>query len=145
MQNRKRDTNVQNTLLDFVGEGEGGMFRENSIETCILSTSPAQVGCMRQVPWPGSLGRPRGIRQRERGEGGSGWGTHVNPWLIHVNVWQKPLQLKKKQLSALSTFLFAHLKNKIKSLCVVNLRENVFLRSTCVTFLFFVNLCLLFL
>ena len=19
-------------------------------------------------------------------EGGSGWGTHVNPWLIHVNV-----------------------------------------------------------
>ena len=23
---------------------------------------------------------------------GSGWGTHVNPWLIHVNVWQKPLQ-----------------------------------------------------
>ena len=22
-------------------------------------------------------------------EGGSGWGTHVNPWLIHVNVWQK--------------------------------------------------------
>ena len=25
-----------------------------------------------------------------RWEGGSGWGTHVNPWLIHVNVWQKP-------------------------------------------------------
>ena len=27
--------------------------------------------------------------------GGSGWGTHVNPWLIHVNVWQKPLQYCK--------------------------------------------------
>ena len=27
-----------------------------------------------------------------RWEGGSGWGTHVHPWLIHVNVWQKPLQ-----------------------------------------------------
>ena len=25
------------TLLDSVGEGEGGMFRENSIETCIVS------------------------------------------------------------------------------------------------------------
>ena len=31
MQNRKRDTDVRNRLLDFVGEGEGGMFRENSI------------------------------------------------------------------------------------------------------------------
>ena len=25
------------SLLDSVGEGEGGMFQENSIETCILS------------------------------------------------------------------------------------------------------------
>ena len=37
MQNRKRDTDVQNRLLGSVGEGKGGMFRENSIETCILS------------------------------------------------------------------------------------------------------------
>ena len=37
MQNRKRDTDVQNRLLDSVGEGEGGMFQENSIETGILS------------------------------------------------------------------------------------------------------------
>ena len=32
MQNRKRDTDVQSRILDSVGEGEGGMFRENSIE-----------------------------------------------------------------------------------------------------------------
>ena len=37
MQNRKRDTDVHNRLWDSVGEGEGGMFRENSIETSILS------------------------------------------------------------------------------------------------------------
>ena len=37
MQNRKRDTDVQNRILDSVGEGEGGMFQENSMETCILS------------------------------------------------------------------------------------------------------------
>ena len=37
MQNRKRDTDVQNRLLDSVGEGESGIFRENSIKTCILS------------------------------------------------------------------------------------------------------------
>ena len=36
MQNRKRETDVQNRLLDSVGEGEGGMFWENSIETSIL-------------------------------------------------------------------------------------------------------------
>ena len=39
-----------------------------------------------------------------RWEGGSGWGTHVHPWLSHVNIWQKTqyckvisLQLKKKR------------------------------------------------
>ena len=38
MQNRKRDTDVQNRLLDSVGEGESGIFfRENSTETSILS------------------------------------------------------------------------------------------------------------
>ena len=37
MQNRKRDTDVQNRLLDSVGEGEGGTFCKNSIETYILS------------------------------------------------------------------------------------------------------------
>ena len=37
MENRKRDTEVQNRLLDSVGEGKGGMFQENSIETCLLS------------------------------------------------------------------------------------------------------------
>ena len=37
----------------------------------------------------------RGIGWRGRWEGGSGWGTHVNPWLIHVNAWQKPLQYCK--------------------------------------------------
>ena len=46
MQNRKRDTDVQNRLWDSVGKGEGGMFRENSIETSILSR-------MKQITSPG--------------------------------------------------------------------------------------------
>ena len=53
--------------------------------------SPAQVGCMRQVPRPGALGRPRGIGWRGRWEWGLGGGIHVYPRLIHVNVWQKPV------------------------------------------------------
>ena len=32
-----RDTDVKNRLMDSVGEGEGGMIRENNTETCILS------------------------------------------------------------------------------------------------------------
>ena len=48
--------------------------------------SPAQVGCMKQAHRPGALGRPRGSGWRGRWEGGSGWGTHVNPWLFHFNV-----------------------------------------------------------
>ena len=57
--------------------------------------SPAQAGCMRRVLRAGALGRPRGMGWGGRWEEGSGWGTHVNPWLIHVNVWQKPLQYCK--------------------------------------------------
>ena len=50
---------------------------------------------MRQVLRAGALGRPRGMGWRGRREGGSGWGTHVNPWLIYVSVWQNPLQYCK--------------------------------------------------
>ena len=37
MQDSKRGTDLKNNLLDSVGEGEGGMIWENSIETWILS------------------------------------------------------------------------------------------------------------
>ena len=59
--------------------------------------SPAQDGCMRQVLRPGALGKPRGSGWRGRWEGGSEWGTHINPWLFHFNVWQNPPQIKKKE------------------------------------------------
>ena len=34
---QQKDTDVKNRLLDSVGECKGGMIRENSIETRILS------------------------------------------------------------------------------------------------------------
>ena len=37
MRDSKRDTDIQNNLLDSVGEGEGVMIWENGIETCIIS------------------------------------------------------------------------------------------------------------
>ena len=83
-------------FLDSVGEGEGELFQENSIKTCILSR-------VKQITIPGWMHETSaqawctGKTQRRGGrwEGGSEWGTHVNPWPIHVNVWQKPLQYCK--------------------------------------------------
>ena len=48
MWDRKRDTDVKNSLLDSVEEGEGGMIWENSIETCILSY-------VKEITSPGSM------------------------------------------------------------------------------------------
>ena len=37
LRDSKRDTDVQNSLMDSVGEGEGGKIWENGIETCKIS------------------------------------------------------------------------------------------------------------
>ena len=72
MQNRKRDIDIQNRRFDSVGESEGGMFRENSIGTSILSR-------VKQITSPGWMhetsaqGWCTGKTQRdgmEREEGG---------------------------------------------------------------------------
>ena len=77
MQNRKRDTDVQNRLLDSVGEGKGGMFRENSIETWIIYSETdhqprldAWDKCSGLVHWkdPVGLGREGGGRGDRDGE-----------------------------------------------------------------------------
>ena len=83
--------------------------------------SPAQVGCMRQVFGAGALGRPRGMGWGRRWEGGSGWGTHVNPWLIHINVWQKPLQYCK----VISLQLIKTNEKKKKTGCFLS-REKIY-------------------
>ena len=59
MQGSERDTGVQNSLLDSVGEGNGGMIWENSTETCILPyvkqiaspSSMQETGCSGLVHW----------------------------------------------------------------------------------------------
>ena len=48
MRDSKRNTDVKNSLLDSMGEGEGRMMCENSIETCILSY-------VKQIASPGSM------------------------------------------------------------------------------------------
>ena len=48
MRDSKRDTDVKNRFLGSVGEGEGGMIWENSIESCVLSY-------VKQIASPGSM------------------------------------------------------------------------------------------
>ena len=93
MQDRKRDRDVQNRLLDSVGEGEGGMFRENSIKTCILSivkqiTSP---GWMHETSaWAWRTGKTqRDQVEREMG-GGIGMGNTCNSMANSCQCMTKP-------------------------------------------------------
>ena len=51
MRDSKRGIDVQNSLLDSVGEGEAGMIWEKCTETCIISY-------MKRVTSPGSMYDP---------------------------------------------------------------------------------------
>ena len=59
MRDSKRDTDVWNSLVNSVGEGEDGIIWENGIETCKLSyvkqiTSPGsmhETECLGLVHW----------------------------------------------------------------------------------------------
>ena len=100
MQNRKKKkTQIYGTVFWTLWEKvRVGCFKRIALKHVYYlgwNRSPAQVGCMRQALGPGALGRPRGSGWRGRWEGGSGCGTHVNPWLFHFNVWQNSLQIKK--------------------------------------------------
>ena len=55
MRDSQRDIDVKNRLLDSVGEGEGGMIWENSIETCILSYVKL-IACPGLMPESGCSG-----------------------------------------------------------------------------------------
>ena len=62
MQDRKRDTEVNNRLLDSMGEGKGVMIWENSIETYVLSS-------VKQIASPGWMHETSG----------QGWYTGITP------------------------------------------------------------------
>ena len=72
MQGSKRDTDIKNRLFDSVGEGQGGITLENSIESCILpyvkqmtsASSIHEAGHSKPVLWdnPEGWGRSGGFR-----------------------------------------------------------------------------------
>ena len=64
MQGSEGDTDVKNRLLDSVGESEGGIIWENSIETCKLPyvKQMTSAGLMCEVGQPNLVlgGNPEG-------------------------------------------------------------------------------------
>ena len=93
MQNKKRDTDVQNRLLDSVGEGEGEMFRENSIETCILSTVKqiTSLGWMHETSvWGCCTGKTQRDRVEREVGGGIGMGNTCNSMADSCQCMTKP-------------------------------------------------------
>ena len=87
----------RNSLLDSVGEGEGGMIWENDIETCILSCKKRIASlCSMQDAWDWC----RGMSQRDD----VGWkvgrgfmlGSSCTPVVDSCQCMPKPIQFKIK-------------------------------------------------
>ena len=133
---KKKKTQIYRTAFWTLWEkAKVGCFKRTALKHVYYlgwNRSPAQVGCMRQALGPVALGKPRGSGWRGRWEGGSGWGTHVNPWMFHFNVWQNPPQIKKKRkkeknikLKITLSFKKTKKKTRFLSLCLC-LNSNVF-------------------
>ena len=102
MHNRKRDTDLQNSLLDSVGEGEGAMFQENSLEACILSrvkqiTSPGWMHETSTRTW--CSGKTRWERVEREVGGVIGMGKTCEPKAFSFQCMTKfTTNLKKKKI-----------------------------------------------
>ena len=75
------------------------MIWENSTEMCVLPyvnqiTSPSSMHETGTQHWDS----PEGWAG-DGSRGGSGWRTHVHPWLIHVTVWQSHHNIVKSLAS----------------------------------------------
>ena len=98
MRDSKRDTDVLNSLLDSVGEGEGGMIWEDGIETCKLSyvkqiASPGSMhdtGCLGLAHWDD----PEGC-DGEGGGRGFKMGNTCTPMVDSSQCMAKPIQCCK--------------------------------------------------
>ena len=99
MRDSKRDTDVQNGLLDSEGEGEGGMIWENGIETCIhyhvRNEVPVYVRYRIQDAWGWCMGM---IQRDDMGwEVGGGFriGSLYTPVVDSCQCMAKPIQYCK--------------------------------------------------
>ncbi|KAB0361128.1 hypothetical protein FD754_005284 [Muntiacus muntjak] len=91
---------IKALLFPFIGSNCRDKFQNTALKVPVSSSlsswRPGLVEGGRKSFGPQGKSIPgRGNSKSKCSEGGSGWGTHITPWLIHVNVWQKPLQYCK--------------------------------------------------
>ena len=101
---KKKKTDLQNSLLDSVGEGEGGMFQENSIETWIVSrvkqiTSPGWMHETSARIW--CTGKTQGEWVEREVGGGIGMGNTCKPMSVSFQCMTKFTTNKKKKSRAI--------------------------------------------
>ena len=91
MQNRKGDTDLKNRLLDSVGEGEGGMFQENSIETLSIVKQITSPGGMHETSaWAWCTGKTQRNRVEREVGGGIRMGNTCNSMANSCQCMTKP-------------------------------------------------------
>ena len=89
MWDSERDTDVKNRLLDSVGEGEGGMIWEKSIETYILSyvkqiTSPGSVHETNAQGWCTGMTQRDGMGREVGGGVQDGEHRYTHGWFMSM-------------------------------------------------------------
>ena len=98
MQDSKKDTDVYSGLLDSEGEGDGGKFWENGIETCILSCKN-RIASLCPMQDTACLGLVHGDDpERCYGEGGGRgfmFGNACTPVVDSCQCMAKPIQYCK--------------------------------------------------
>ena len=89
MQGRKRDTDMEDSLVDTPGEGESGTNAKTGVGMYTLPCVKQLMGCctaqgtqLCTLRWPGGVG------WGESGQGAQDGGTYVYIWLIHIVIWQ---------------------------------------------------------
>ena len=94
MQERNGDTDIENRLVDAVGEVKSGTNGEGSIDLCTLPYEK-QIAGEKLLCSTGSPGWCSVMTWGEEGREG----MYVKLWLICIGVWQKPAQHCKKKLN----------------------------------------------
>ena len=116
MQNRKKkDTDLQNSLLDSVGEGEGGMFQENILSRVKQITSPGWMHETSARAW--CTGKTQRVWVEREVGGGIGMGSTYKPMAVSFQCMTKSTTNKKNLRKNIYMYTYTYIKNIQPYIC----------------------------